>query len=251
MLKREIYVKSSADGSEQPSLFFKNDKPGKRPLLVGLHTWSFDRFNQVENLVPVAERNGFSLLLPEFRGPNLKTNPECKNACGSEAASCDIIDAIKYVIENEDADAENVFLLGCSGGGHMALLTAGRYPEIFKAVGAFVPITDLEKWTGENDYYKEHVYTCCSESREEMIKRSPIAYIDGLAKSNVKIFHGKYDCVVPVSQSISFYGMLNEKYPESHVFLDVFDGGHEMDIVLAEHWIMGQYKKNENCAVTG
>jgi len=250
MNQREIIIKSTADGSQQPFLFYKSEKEGKRPLLVGLHTWSFDRFNQIENMLPLAEKHGFSLLLPEFRGKNLKTNPDCKNACGSMAAKQDILDAINYVILNEDADKENVFLLGASGGGHMALLMAGFCPEVFRAVGAFVPITNLESWTEQNDYYKEHVYACCGSS-EEMANRSPVSYIDSIAKSNTKIFHGKYDPVVPVSHSISFYNTLSEKYPSARVYLDIFDGGHEMDMVLAEHWLIGQYKKEKKKEVTG
>ena len=41
MEQTEILVKSTLDGSLQPSLFFKAE--GKRPVLVGLHTWSYDR----------------------------------------------------------------------------------------------------------------------------------------------------------------------------------------------------------------
>lgn len=35
----------------------------------------------------------FNLLLPEFRGNNLKSNPHCTHACGSEYAKQDIKDA--------------------------------------------------------------------------------------------------------------------------------------------------------------
>ncbi len=124
MEQKEIFIKSSVDGTMQPSLFYKTASKEKRPLLVGLHTWSFDRFNQIDNMLPYAEKYDFNLLLPEFRGPNLKTNPNCTLACGSVYAKNDIKDAIDYMIENENIDAENIFLLGLSGGGHMALLMA-------------------------------------------------------------------------------------------------------------------------------
>ena len=247
----EIWIKSSMDETMQPSLFYRSEAEGKRPLLVGLHTWSFDRFNQVQNLLPLAERNGFHLLLPEFRGANLISNPNCTMACGSKYAKQDIKDAIDYLLEREDIDKDNIFLLGASGGGHMALLMAGMCPQYFKAIGAYVPITDLAKWAEENDGYSNHVFSCCNGSIDEMLIRSPISYIDTVAKSNLKIFHGKRDKVVPVSHSLMFYNSLIEKHPQATVYLDIFDGGHEFDIKTAEYWLLSQYQKSEKTKVTG
>lgn len=251
MQQREILVKSTLDGTLQPSLFFQSDSPGRRPLLVGLHTWSFDRFNQIGNMLPVAEKYGFHLLLPEFRGSNLESNPNCTQACGSQLAKQDIKDAIDYLLQHEQIDAENIFLLGLSGGGHMALLMAGMYPGCFKAIGAFVPITDLEKWSGENADYARHVHACCGDDREEMRKRSPISYLDTMKDANLKLFHGKHDPVVPVSHSIRLYNALLEKCPEASVYLDIFDGGHEIDMQTAMYWILSQYKDTEKILVTG
>ena len=61
----------------------------------------------------------------------------------------------------------------------MALLMAGMIPEYFRAVGAFVPITNLSRWYDETDKYKNSIIACCGgESRDEMLRRSPISYID-------------------------------------------------------------------------
>lgn len=251
MEQRAIWVKSTIDLSMQPSLFYKSQSLEKRPLLVGLHTWSYDRFNQIDNMLPYAEKYDFNLLLPEFRGSNLSTNPNCEYACGSEYAKQDIKDAIDYVIKNENVDAENIFMLGLSGGGHMALLMCGFCPEYFKAVGAYVPISDLGKWIEQNGDYREHVLSCCSMNNDEIVKRSPVSYIDIIAKANLKIFHGKYDPVVPMSQSLDFFNVITEKYPHSRVFLDIFDGGHEIDMEAAMYWLISQYKTGKKVAVTG
>ena len=159
----EIIVKSTIDGSLQPNLFYEAEEKG-RPLLVGLHTWSHDRFNQVENMLPLAKKNGWNLLLPEFRGPNLESNPHGIDACGSEKAKQDIIDAVNYIIGNYDIDAENILLLGASGGGHMSLLMAAYRPELWKAVCSFVPITDLAVWNKEADRYRNHIEHCCGKN---------------------------------------------------------------------------------------
>jgi dipeptidyl aminopeptidase/acylaminoacyl peptidase len=250
MEQQEIYIKSTLDATLQPSLFFKSKSVEKRPLLVGLHTWSFDRFNQIANMLPMAEKYNFNLLLPEFRGKNTPDNPNCQQACGSALAKQDIKDAIDYLIENENIDKDNIFLLGLSGGGHIALLMAGMCPEYFKAIGAFVPITDLVKWAEENPRYGKHVLACCG-TEDEMRKRSPVTYLDTIAKSNLKIFHGKYDSVVPVTQSITLFNAIMEKYPSASVYLDIFDGRHEIDMQTAAYWILSQYAPTEKTLVTG
>lgn len=250
MEQQELYIRSTLDATLQPSLFFKSQSKEKRPLLVGLHTWSYDRFNQIANMLPMAEKYDFNLLLPEFRGKNTTANPNCRQACGSELAKQDIQDAIDYLMENENIDKDNIFLLGLSGGGHMALLMAGMCPGYFKAIGAFVPITDLVKWAEENPRYRKHVLACC-ENEDEMRKRSPVTYLDTIAKANLKIFHGKYDATVPVTQSITLFNAIMEKHPTASVYLDIFDGKHEIDMQTAAYWIMSQYKPAEKTLVTG
>ncbi len=229
----EIVVSSSLDDTMQPSLLYKT-RNKKRPLLVGLHTWSFNRFNQIDNMLPYSEKYDFNLLLPEFRGENLSSNPNRYKACGSEYAMRDIYDATKYVGRDHDIDTDNIFLLGLSGGGHMAMMMAAFYPKLFKAIGAFVPISDLSAWAHQNDYYRKHILACCEGNILEMKKRSPISYIDEIAKTNLKIFHGKYDNIVPVTQSYSFYTELTKKYPNASVYLDIFDG--DMRLIWSLHF---------------
>lgn len=92
---KEVWISSTMDGTRQPSLFYQAEGEN-RPLLVGLHTWSYDRYNQVKAYLPYAERLNWHLLLPEFRGPNLAQNPNCQDACGSPKAKQDILDAAGY-----------------------------------------------------------------------------------------------------------------------------------------------------------
>ena len=133
----------------------------------------------------------------------------------------------------------------------MALLMAGFIPEYFKAIGAYVPITDLSKWVEQNENYAPDVIACCSGDKAEMLRRSPVSYIDNIAKANLKIFHGKYDSCVPVSHSLELYNAVFAKYPEASVYLDIFDGGHEIDIRTAEYWIISQYKAAKKASITG
>lgn len=247
---QEFIVKSSIDGAEQPILFKKAQGKEKRPLLVVLHTWSCRRFDPLPRIEPFADKHNFNLLLPEFRGPNLTDNENCTEACGSPIARQDVLDAIDYITANFEVDTDNILLFGCSGGGHMALLMAGVAPDLFRAVASFVPITNLAKWYEQNKKYAPHVKACCG-TKAEMVRRSPVSFMDGIARANVKIFAGKYDKTVPVSHSEDFYYNMKKKYPDAKIYLDIFDGGHDMDFELAIHWYNSQMKNPQTEQVQG
>lgn len=251
MVQEEIFIKSSFDGSMQPSLLFRAEGSERRPLIVGLHTWSHNRTNQIQYLLKFAEEQNFNMLLPEFRGPNLTSNPDGYMACGSPAAKQDVKDAIDHVKATECIDASNVFLIGLSGGGHMAMLMAGFCPEYFRAVAAFAPISDLVRWRDEAPSYAPHVDYCCRGSREEMLARSPVSYVDTVAKANLKIFHGRHDEIVPFLQSVDFFNEMLKKHPRARTFLDVFDGGHQFELNLCKNWILSQYRPPKVAQITG
>ena len=231
---REISVKSTVDGTLQPSLFFHPDPARAVPLVVGLHTWSYDRFNQEKNYLPLCEKSGFALLLPEFRGPNLVSNPRRVEACGSELARQDVIDAVNFVCANSAVDRDNVFLLGCSGGGHMALLAAETAPRLFRAVEVWCAVSDLVKWHEFQPHcqsdYSPHIEACFggvpAERMAEYIKRSPARHVELLKDLPVSIHHGRHDPVVPFAHSVELAKKL-EAAGNDRVYLDVFDGGHE------------------------
>jgi len=86
---REVEVVSTLDGSVEKCLLYCPAGEQKVPLLVGLHSWSFDRFNQVGQMLPRCRERGWALMLPEFRGPNKTSNPRATQACGSRLAKPD------------------------------------------------------------------------------------------------------------------------------------------------------------------
>lgn len=254
----ELLIKSTIDGSLQPSLFHKAE--GKhRPLLVGLHTWSYDRFNQQKKMLPVAMEQGFNLLLPDFRGCNTEDNNDPQKACGSKYAKQDIIDAVNYVTENYDIDTDRIFLLGASGGGHMALLMAAYAPDLWRAVDAWVPITNLADWHTQsldlNPKYSRYLEACCGgnpqDKPEQYEYRSPATYVKELAKANLRINHGRYDPIVPFTQSVKLYNKILDYNPKTRTYLNIFDGVHEMHIDEAIKWFDNQTKNINTESVTG
>ncbi len=238
----ELKIKSSIDGSEENNLIFFPKKGQNVPLLVGLHTWSYDRFNQIEEMLPRCQQRGWALLLPEFRGPNLTTNPRAKQACASKLAMQDIIDALDFVLENYPISSDKVFLFGGSGGGHMSLMMSAYAPERWRAVSSWCPITDLAIWHEQNKNYAHHIAACCGgnpginpEIDNQYAQRSPMSYIENLKNVNLAVHHGRFDKSVPYSHTLNLAIAL-EKYNPEHFFFEIFDGGHDIHYDRAFNW---------------
>ncbi|OQA80648.1 MAG: Prolyl endopeptidase precursor [Lentisphaerae bacterium ADurb.Bin242] len=235
---QELTVVSSMDSSPEKSLFYFPENGENVPLVVALHAWSHDRFNHLPHLKFARER-GWAMLMPEFRGCNLVKNPRCTEACGSELARQDIVDAVEYVRKNYRIDPEHVILFGASGGGHMTLLTAAWRPELWYCASAWCPVTDLIRWydfagkEGAKYGYVPHIEKCLggspdssAEVREEYCDRSPISHLDDLMKVNILMLqHGKHDDVVPYTFTAELYCEL-EKRGHPHLYLDLFNGVH-------------------------
>ncbi|MDD2708711.1 MAG: prolyl oligopeptidase family serine peptidase [Verrucomicrobiae bacterium] len=238
----ELEAVSSLDGSREKSLFWL--PPGARnvPLLVGLHTWSADRFNQVNDMLPFCRERGWGLLLPEFRGPNLTSNPRAPQACASQLAKQDILDALAQVLKSQPLDAKQVFLLGGSGGGHMSLMMAAAAPKTWRAVSSWCPITDLSAWHGQNPKYAPHIAACCGglpgggeKIDLEYRQRSPLTHVEKLREACLSVHHGRHDPSVPCSHTWRLAMAMEEK-PSKSFFFEIFDGAHELRCERAFHW---------------
>jgi pimeloyl-ACP methyl ester carboxylesterase len=141
----------------------------------------------------------------------------------------DIVDQIKWAIANYPVDAERVYILGGSGGGHMALLMAGRHPELFAGAYAACPISDIARWYSESmdpekklyPSYGKMILAACGgkpdEKLEEYRRRSPLTWLSGARKAGVpvSITTGIHDGharkgggSVPVGHSIRAYNEL-------------------------------------------
>lgn len=216
----DLTVPSTFDGEDQPLLYYEGSGEGPRPLLVALHSWSADYKQPLS--IPSAEwcvENGWAFVHPSFRGPNRR--PE---ACASDAAVRDILDAVDYAIANTDVDTERIYLVGGSGGGHMALAMAGRHPERWSAVSAWCPITDVAAWHFEcrDNYpqYAEMVAACCggaprpgSLEEGDARRRSPLYFIDRAKGLPIDLNAGirdGHDGPVPVHHTLWAFNALAE-----------------------------------------
>ena len=225
-VQRITYV-SSADNTRQPMMFYKPERDEPRPLLVGLHSWS-NNYTQKESAI-YAEwciANDWIFIHPNFRGANNK--PE---ATGSELVIGDVLSAIEYAKANARVDETRLYAVGWSGGGYLGLLLAGRAPEIWAGVSAWVPISDSNAWYEQNrrlgtKYVREIAASCGgnpvgdSPAAEECRKRSPLTYLERARGVAIDINHGIRDGQsqgdpVPISQSLLAFNLLAA--PQDHL----------------------------------
>ncbi len=213
---RDISIKSSADGAEEPALFYAPESSGKRPLLVVLHSWSSSYLQHTN--IPYAEwakKYGWVFICPNYRGRY--DRPE---ATASDLAIQDVVDAVNYARENANVDRSRIYLLGSSGGAMTALTVAGRHPDIWAGVVAWVPIFDLVEWYNYNltmpnrDYDKEIAASCGgapvegSEAARECRRRSPSTNLSGARGLPVFIAHGIKDQLALPSNALKAFNVL-------------------------------------------
>lgn len=217
---QEIHYPSSADNSEQAALFFAPEDNGKkRPLLVALHTWSGD-YLQAGGETAYARwciDQGWGFIHPNFRGPNW--TPE---AMGSDLAVGDILSAVEFAKSKASIDENRIYCAGVSGGGHTSLLMAGRAPEIWAGVSAWVGIHDIAKWHTETKKagsgYWKHIEEALGgdphsdhKLEAEADHRSPKNWLAKARKVNLDINHGITDGrtgSVPFSHSLHAFNQV-------------------------------------------
>jgi len=158
--------------------------------------WGFDWLAQFY------AHQGYVVLQPNFRGSAGYGEAWFqKNGFQSwRTAIQDVIDGAKWLAETGVADPKRIAIVGWSYGGYAALQAAITEPEVFRAVVAIAPVTDLEmlketrrRWT---DYY---ILGDFIGSGPHVREGSP-AFNAARLRSPVLIFHGDEDRNVPIEQ---------------------------------------------------
>lgn len=231
----EIRVKSSIDGTPQPSMLWTppKAKTTSTPLLVYLHSWSGDYRQKNTAWHAEAVQRGWIFLHPNFRGRN--DNPA---ACGSKKARQDILDAINHIIAKYNVDETRVYLAGTSGGGHMTMLMGAYYPQRFSAASAWVGIGDLAEWyrfhtkNGKPGNYARMTAKSCGGAPGDSAKvdaaykaRSPIFHLHNVGDLPIEISAGVKDGKtgsVPIMHSLNAFNKIAQAgkhtlIPESEI----------------------------------
>jgi len=218
---QDIHYLSTADSSQQPALFYDSGSTEKKPLLVVLHTWSSD-YRQTAGVPYLrwCKQKDWCFIHPNFRGVN-----KTPAATGSALVIQDILDAVDYAKSRAEIDASRIYLVGSSGGGYTALQVVAHQPDMWAAVSAWVPISDLREWyfeslARENRYADMLIASCggapgISDSVDaQYAARSPrhnLVHAKAVPIDlNAGIFDG-HTGSVPVHHSLRAYNALAEE----------------------------------------
>lgn len=224
---RDIEYPSRADDTMQPARYFSPASPKPVPLVVGLHTWSGDYHQRyLPGIEAWCAKQGWAYIHPNFRGPNW--TPQ---ATGSDLVVADILSAVEFVQRTRAVDASRIYLVGGSGGGYHALLMAGRAPDLWAGISAWVPISDLAAWYREcraaGSGYADHIAKSCggapgdsAEVDAQVRYRSPLTHLAGARSVPLDINAGIHDGhrgSVPISHSLLAFNAVAA--PEDRVAL--------------------------------
>lgn len=218
MVKKIEYF-CKIDRSMQPAMFQKAKSSSPRPIIVALHTWSYNHSDVYQTYADLCAKYDWNMIFPDFRGPN--NTPE---ACGSDFVVSDIEDAVSYMKKHTNFDPNRIYLIGGSGGGHCSLLLAGRRPDLWTAVSSWCPISDIAAWHQQCagiprfEHYSKHIEMACggnpqtSESaKRECIIRSPLSWLANAADVPLDISTGIHDGhtgSVPISHTFNAFNIL-------------------------------------------
>jgi dipeptidyl aminopeptidase/acylaminoacyl peptidase len=202
---KAVMVKAS-DGTDVPAyLTLPAGSSGKGlPAIVMPHggpssrdEWGFDWLAQF-----YANR-GFAVLQPNYRGSSgygdawyqINGFQSWKTAIG------DVNDSGRWLVSQGIADPAKLAIVGWSYGGYAALQSAVLAPDLFKAIVAIAPVTDLAKLKDESlGYTNARVVRDFIGSGPHISEGSPARNADKF-KAPVAMFHGDLDLNVGIFQS--------------------------------------------------
>ncbi len=196
----------AADGTQIPAyLTLPPQGAGKNiPAIVMPHggpeardEWGFDWLSQY------FASQGFAVLQPNFRGSAGYGDAWFQeNGYKSwPTAIGDVTDAGRWLVSEGIAKPSALSIVGWSYGGYAALQSAVVAPDLFKAVVAIAPVTDLsEHKANSRGYYSSAVQQQRIGSGPHVKQGSPAQNVDKIT-APVLLFHGDYDRNVDVTQS--------------------------------------------------
>ncbi len=214
--------------------FPKGQSKKNLPLVLNVHggPWARDRWGFDSEAQWLANR-GYACLQVNFRG-STGYGKEFLNAGDKEWGGKmhnDLVDAVKWAVQQGYADSNRVAIYGGSYGGYAALVGATFTPDLFRCAVDIVGPSNLTTWiTSIPPYwatFRDLLYRRVGhpETEAEFLKsRSPLFKADQI-KIPMLIAQGANDPRVPQAESEQIVAALKEKGID-HQYLLFPDEGH-------------------------
>lgn len=185
-------------GKGLPAIVLPHGGPGYRD------EWGFDWLPQF-----FASR-GYAVLQPNFRGSTgYGSDWFQKNGFQSwRVAIGDVNDAGRYLLSSGIAAPGKLAIFGWSYGGYAALQSAVLDPDLFKAIVAVAPVTDLETLRGEHRDFTDFRLVDSFIGHGDHVRAGSPAQNVAHIKAPVLLFHGDLDQNVGIGESRLMDGRL-------------------------------------------
>ena len=187
----------------------KQHADSKLPLVVLPHGgpfyvrdgWKFDPEAQM-----LASR-GYAVLQVNFRGSSGYGSAYIN--AGTNQWGTGMIDDIaagtQHLIGQGLVDAQRICIYGASYGGYAALMSAVRYPELYRCAVGYAGVYDLARQKRDSDTARtklgrSYLEFALGSDQATLEANSPIRHLDKL-KAAVMIAHGEQDQRTPFSQA--------------------------------------------------
>lgn len=180
-----------SDGKNLPAVVLPHGGPAARDI------WGFDWLAQYFAM------RGFAVIQPQFRGSTGYGDAwyQKNGYQGWRIAIGDVNDAGRWLVKSGIADPKKLAIVGWSYGGYAALQSSVLDSDLFKAIVAIAPVTDLETLRNERRDYTDF------PQRDEQIGHGPWVVEGSPARNAAKIkapvllFHGDRDVNVGIGES--------------------------------------------------
>ena len=178
-------------GKDLPAIVMPHGGPGARD------EWGFDWLAQY-----FAAR-GYAVIQPNFRGSTGYGDAWYeKNGFQSWRTSIgDVDDAGRWLIKSGIADPKKLAIVGWSYGGYAALQSSVLDPDLFKAIVAIAPVTDLDTLRNEARNFTNFPQVDALIGHGPWVAEGSPAHNAAKIKAPVLLFHGDIDTNVRIGES--------------------------------------------------
>ena len=186
-----VTLPAGSDGKNLPAIVMPHGGPGSRD------EWGFDWLSQY------FVARGYAVIQPEFRGSTGYGDAWYeKNGFQSWRTSIgDVNDAGRWLVKSGIADPKKLAIVGWSYGGYAALQSSVLDPDLFKAIVAVAPVTDLDAWREESRNFTNFLQKDALIGHGSWVTEGSPARNASKIKAPVLLFHGDIDTNVGIGES--------------------------------------------------